>query len=165
MGEKELEMSEFTPITTQEEFDDRISERLKRERETIAKKYADYETISKKNEDLTKQNADYSKSLEAASKKIKDHDDEVKGLQSKIAKYETDSVKTRIANEQGLPYELAKRLSGDDEEAIRKDAEGLAKLVKDNKPVAPLANPEGDPGKKDDKVAAVKNMLHTMKGE
>ena len=35
-------MSDFTPITTQEEFDKAIGERLKRERETVKKEYAGY---------------------------------------------------------------------------------------------------------------------------
>ena len=39
------------------------------------------------------------------------------------------SVKTRIAHEFGIPYELASRLSGEDEDAIRKDAETLSQLI------------------------------------
>ena len=35
-------MAEFTPITTQEDFDKAIGERLKRERETVKKEYAGY---------------------------------------------------------------------------------------------------------------------------
>ena len=38
-------MAEFVPITTQEAFDAAIGERLKRERESIAKKYGDYDDL------------------------------------------------------------------------------------------------------------------------
>ena len=47
-----------------------------------------------------------------------------------IKSYETNSVKMRIAHENGIPFELASKLSGDDEESIKKDAETMAKFLK-----------------------------------
>ena len=41
-------MAEFTPINTQEEFDAAIGARLKRERDTITAKYADYDDLKGK---------------------------------------------------------------------------------------------------------------------
>ena len=41
---------EFTPITTQEAFDAAIKDRLARERETVTKKFADYDDL--KNREL-----------------------------------------------------------------------------------------------------------------
>lgn len=38
-------MADFTAITTQEQFDAIIGERLKREKETYSKKYADYDDL------------------------------------------------------------------------------------------------------------------------
>lgn len=155
---------EFTPITTQEEFDKAISERLKRERETITKKYADYEELKNKVVDYEKQIGEYSRSLNEATEKIKNHDQIVGDLQSKVSKYETDSVKTRIAHEVGLPYELAVRLSGDNEEAIRKDAEGLVKIMGGQPHKAPPLK-STEPASVDTKTAAFKSMLDSMKGE
>ncbi|MEE1291800.1 MAG: hypothetical protein UHK59_00260, partial [Acutalibacteraceae bacterium] len=40
----------FDPINTQEEFNERISARLKREREQIESKFSDYEDLKKKAE-------------------------------------------------------------------------------------------------------------------
>lgn len=155
---------EFTPITTQEEFDKAISERLKRERETITKKYADYEDLKTKVGDYEKQISEYSRSLSEATEKIKNHDQTVSDLQAKVSKYETDSVKTRIAHEVGIPYELAARLSGDTEEAIRKDAESLVKIMgTQSHKAAPLKNTEQNVP--DAKTAAFKSMLDSMKGE
>ena len=48
-------MSEFTPITTQEQFDAAIGERLKRERESLAKKYGDYDALKQKTDDYERQ--------------------------------------------------------------------------------------------------------------
>ena len=61
----------------------------------------------------------------------------------------------------GLPYGMAERLSGEDEEAIKKDAEALkAILGTQPKKTTPLAGTEST-GKDD----AYKNMLSKLKGE
>lgn len=61
----------------------------------------------------------------------------------KIAQYEIDSVKTRVARELGLSFEAVGFIQGDDEEAIKKSAESLKNLVGDKKqPTPPFGNPE-----------------------
>ena len=90
-------MSEFTPITTQEQFDAAIGERLKRERESLAKKYGDYDALKQKTDDYERQIAEYSKSLEAAKQAASAHDQVVTELNAKLKGYESASVKTRIA--------------------------------------------------------------------
>ena len=122
-------MAEFTPITTQAEFDAAIGERLKRERETLSKKYGDYEDLKNKVADYEKQIGQMSKAAKESAEKYAGYDKTLAELQAKVKDYETDSVKTRIAHETGLPYELAGRLTGEDEAAIRKDAEALSKLL------------------------------------
>ena len=70
----------------------------------------------------------------------------------------------RIAHEVGIPYELAGRLTGENEEALRKDAEGLIKIMGSQTHKAPpLKNTE--PPVADTKTAAFKSMLDNMKGE
>ena len=59
-----------------------------------------------------------------------------KEYEGKIAKYESDSVKTRIANEMGLPSSIASRLKGSNEEEIRKDAESFAGFFQKEPPLA-----------------------------
>ena len=61
----------------------------------------------------------------------------------KIAKYETDELKTRIAIETGLPVELRSYLNGTTEEEIKSSAEQLGKFTKGSQTL-PLANPEGE---------------------
>lgn len=73
-----------------------------------------------------------------------------------IAKYETDSVKTKIARECGLSYDAIGFLQGEDEEAIRKSAETLKNLV--GSKVPPLASPEIPP--EEDGVTAAFRKLN-----
>lgn len=63
-------------------------------------------------------------------------------LNARIQTYETDALKTRIAHEVGLPFEMSSRLNGSTEADIRKDAQSLLKLLKPKNPPAP---PRGDP--------------------
>ena len=58
-----------------------------------------------------------------------------------IAKYETDSVKTKVAREYGLSYEAISFLQGETEDAIRESAKTLKGIVGSGS--APQFNPEG----------------------
>ena len=75
--------------------------------------FADYD-------DLKAQNADYA---------------------SRIHAFEMSELKTRIAHEVGIPFDLSQRLTGENEDAIRKDAQSLAKLLKPQTPKSPRAAP------------------------
>ena len=131
-------MSEFKTIETQEQFDAAIGERIKRERKTIESQYEGYLSpgeVEKKYEgylspdEVEERYKEYLSPEEAAKK------------DAKIRGYETDSVKTRVAMETGLPYAMARRLSGDTEEAIRADAQSLLDAM-GPKREAPLATGE-----------------------
>ena len=96
---------------------------------------------------------EYDKQMTGLNDQIRALTDEKTNLQTQltekdgtIAKYEIDSVKTRIAREAGLSYEAIEFLQGDNEEAIKKSAEALKGLVgtKTN-PTPPLGNPENPP--------------------
>ena len=113
-------MAEFTPITTQEEFNAAIGERIKREKETISQKYSDYEDLKNKTTEYEKQIGELNRAIEDSGKKYADYDKNLADLQAKLSEYESSSVKTRIAHEIGIPYELAGRLSGKTEDEIRR---------------------------------------------
>ncbi|MBQ3281563.1 MAG: hypothetical protein IJH41_04045 [Eubacterium sp.] len=95
-------------------------------------------------------------------------DTKIKELEDKVKKYESDSVKTKIARAAGLPDEMADRLRGTTEEEMKADAESLAKIVV-KKEVAPLGDPEPGRGGGDDgddkKKASLKKMLKELKGQ
>jgi len=156
-------MSEFKVIETQEQLDaligDRIARAEKKAQENAAKEYADYAELKKKVTTYEAQLADYGKKLTEAQENAKGHTAEVDGLKAKIKEYETASVKARIAHEVGLPYELANRLTGDTEEAIRQDADILAKYYK--QPAAPMRSTEQPVGdeKKEEAFRSLANSL------
>lgn len=129
-------MADFTPITTQAEFDAAIAERLSRQEKSIMSKYEGMMSAA----DVDTLKAGYEKSINDLKNAQAESNKQLTEALSKIKGYETDSVKTRIALELGLPYGMAQRLAGETEDEIRKDAESLRVLMKPS--VAPLANPE-----------------------
>mgnify|MGYP001221489699 CR=1 FL=1 len=139
-------MADFLEITTQEELDRIIQDRLARQEETLRKKYEE-EFSSKYSDydDLKKQSAKSSELQEELNKLTeanKAYEDQVSGLNQKVTSYETEKLKAEIALKQGLPFELSSRLVGGDEKEIRQDAERLSALLKSAKPVAPGVNNE-----------------------
>ena len=152
-------MSEFKKIETQEQLDEVLRDRLKRERETVKKEYEGYLSPA----DEAEKYKDYL-SAEEVKKRYKDHlsPDEAAKLNAKLKGYETDSVKTRIAHELGLSYDAVSFLTGEDEESIKKSAETLKSLIGTGS-VAPLASTEGSGGNAQE--AAYKNTLKGLKGE
>lgn len=148
---------EFTPITTQEEFNEAIKDRLARERRVTAEKYADYDEM--KGKISTFQQAEQQRADETAELQR-----QIDELTAKNKRYETDSVKTKVALELGLPAAMASRLTGEDEASIRQDAESLASLFAKAKGAPPLRNCEGDPV--DPKEAALRQLTQNLtKGE
>ena len=133
---------EFKPITTQEEFNTAISARIERERQ----KFADYEDLKAQVGTLTTERETYKQQVE-------DRD-------AKIRKYETDSVKTRIAADKGLPASMASRLNGETEEEITQDADNLVQIFRSAKGTAPMF--EGGNGGGNDTDAALRQMLQSM---
>lgn len=144
-------MPEFKPIETQEAFDAAIKERIER-----AKKSAADETAKKYEGYISPEDAQKSA-------------DEIAGLKAQVADLTAkntaaglDALRTRIAHETGLPYELAGRLVGDDEKAIRADAEALANLTAPQPAPSPSYSPETPAGSATDAAyAALASALNS----
>ena len=135
-------MSDFTPIETQDQFDAMVRDRIARAERSAAEKYGDYEDVKKLNADLTTQIAQLTEQIKTQNETINGNKTVVDDLTAKVQAYETASVKTKIALELGLPYQMAERLAGTDEESIRKDAEAMVSLFGSNKQTAPLGSNE-----------------------
>ena len=158
-------MADFKAITTQEEFEAAIKDRLDR----INAKYADYDDLKKK----AGENEGLRKSLENATteiKKLKDaadaaaatlanHDQEVGALKERAEKAEKSLLQRRIAEESGLPASLAPRLVGSTEAEMREDAKNLAQFVSKGR-TAPLFSNETPPS--GGKEAGMREMLSTF---
>lgn len=155
-------MADFKPITTQEEFDAAIGDRIKRERESMAKKYGDYDDLKKRIAEQETQIGDLTKERDDNAKKYAGYDKTVADLQAQVKGYETSSVKMRIAHENGIPYDMAARLSGETEEDIRKDAAVMARFVNKDKYTGPLKG-DGHDGESAER-ASMRQMLQNMKG-
>lgn len=155
----------FTPIETQEQLDAVVGERVARARETTRKEFEGW--ISP--DEFTKQTADLTEQIGGLTDQVKSLTDEKTALTTQleekdgtIAKYETDSVKTKIAREVGLPYEAVQFLQGEDEETIRQNAESLKGITATGTKVPPLSNPETPP-EEDGVMAAFKKMNPNIK--
>lgn len=156
-------MADFTPITTQEEFDAAIKDRLTRDREAQAKKtaekYADYEDLKSKNAEYEKQIAGFTEQL----KGVEEKDKKIAELEGSVKKYELSALKTKIAHEAGLDYSLASRLNGDTEDEIRTDAKSLSDTIgkmKTSAAPAKSTEPAGAAGKSN---AALQGLLSSLK--
>lgn len=142
MGEK---MGDFKEITSQEELNRIIGERLERERS----KYSDYESLKNDKIGLEKMVDDLKNSLKEANSKLENYNSDVKELEDlrqRVSGYETDRLKLDIGMKNGIPYELVKRLEGSNEEEITTDAKALSKLLKNSQGQLPQPNNEGGLG-------------------
>lgn len=136
----------------QEEVDALIGERLSRQKEKLTNeyndKYSDYEEVKSAFETLKTEHASeieqLTNSLNEAKEKLTGTDQTISELNSKIATYETDSVKTRVAMELGIPYKMASRINGATEEEIREDALEMAKMFTKSQPMATPGDNESD---------------------
>lgn len=162
-------MAEFEAITTQEEFDKAIKERLNRERATIEKKYEDYENLKAKVSGYEDEKRKWSDDLQKKSDEVTNLTGELTSAKTELAKVKKEKMQTSIAYEYGLPAQMSARLTGETEEDLRKDAEILQKLFKDNQQKGlPLAGNEGGSHAAEaEKREALKNILEkiTKKGE
>lgn len=151
-------MGEFKPIETQEELDRIIKERLDRQKDTILKNYENYEGLKKQVEELTKNLSDANATIESK----KDLEKTIEELTGKVKFQELNSLRIKYALENGIPHNLASRISGDDEESIKADAESLSDFFKSQTQLPPLKTNEKNV---DSKVEGYKNLLNGIKGE
>ncbi len=142
-------MAEFKTITTQEEFDaaikDRIERAEKKTREAVAAEFkgwvkpADIEALKETHAAEIKRLADdHTKALE----KYAGYDEKFKEFEAKIKGYEIRELKTKAATAYKLPLDAIEFLQGDDEKAINESAERLMNLTGANHGVGMTRNTE-----------------------
>lgn len=134
-------MSEFKVIETQEQLDSIIVDRVKRAKESEAKKFEGWKS-PEDIEGLTKELTDKVKALEDAAAETQK---QIEAKDQQIAegnKYRTDLEKTRIALKAGLDIKYADRLRGENTEEWEADAKELAKDFAAASKAVPVGNYE-----------------------
>lgn len=124
-------MSEnFKPIETQEDFEKALSQRLERERNKVRKEFDGFLSP----EDVQNKYKDYL-SPEQVQEMYKDYfsPEEMAKKDAEIDGYKLSSKRVEVALKNGIPYELAGKVSGNTEEEMTKDAEVLAGFLKSSK--------------------------------
>jgi len=125
-------MSEFTAITSQEQLDAVIGDRLKRSEEKWAKKFEGYmspDEVSAKTSELEKQLNDMTLALDGVNKKVASHEKDIAERDSKIRTYEVSAMKHRIAHENGLSFDAVDFIQGEDEDSIKASADKFKSLM------------------------------------
>ena len=123
---------EFKVIETQEDFDKAIQKRLAQKDREMSERYKDYlspDDVEKIKSDYETKLAKINDDLKAANEKIAGNDQIVSDLKNRAVTAEGDLLKSRIAYESGVPFELAGRLVGSNEEELKADAEKLASFL------------------------------------
>ena len=154
-------MSEFTAITSQEQLDAVIGDRLKRSEEKWQKKYEGYlspDDVSAKTAELEKQLTDSANALDGLNKKVSKYEADIAERDTKIKGYEISATKHRVANEMGLSYDAVDFIQGDDEDTIKASAEKFKSLMGKSQPAPGFRN-EPDVSSKN---ASVKKLARSL---
>lgn len=161
-------MADFKAIENQEDFDAAIKKRLEQKGREVEKeittKYegylspADVQALKDAHENAI---ADIKKQLEELTAKAADHTKEVEEITARAARAESSLLKNRIAHENGVPLELADRLIGDNEDALKADAEKVAGFLKPAA-AAPLRTTEPANYGMDEKSAATAALAQML---
>ena len=115
-----------------------------------------FDSLKSEKEQLEQQLQQLNDKLAAQEKELSS----VEEIQSKLKTYELENLKIKIANQAGIPLDLAGRLSGETEEEIKADAEKLAGLITTQKPTLPLKPTE--PQNVDPKEKAYEKLLENL---
>jgi ribosome-binding ATPase YchF (GTP1/OBG family) len=116
---------------TQAELDAEIAKRLERERAKTAKAAEDAESERKRKEAETAgQWEEVNRQLTAENVRLK----------AEKAEAEKAALRLKVATELGLPVQLADRLKGDDEEAMKADAKTILDLLPKAEKTTPVGN-------------------------
>lgn len=153
-------MSDFKVIESQEELDKIIRDRLDRaEKKAKEEMQGQIDSLKSENAGLKEENTNYQKQLEG----IEDKDKTISSLEGEIESYKKAELRRKVAIENDIPYKLADRIVGDDEESMKEDAKRLAEFVGKRDYVPPLRNYEDK--NLDEKEGAYKGLLNDLNFE
>lgn len=151
-------MSENTTFT-QEELNKIVSERIKRAQ-------AKTEELENRVKELEKERVGLLSTIEANNQLLIEKDGLISAKEAEFAElqkvsdeYKASQLKAQIAVRNGLPYDLAERLQGSDEESLQADAERLSAFVKPKQVIAPMKSNEPEV---DSRTASMQQVLQQL---
>lgn len=124
-------MAEFKVINTQEEFDERIKERITRAENKIRDEFKGWTSPDALKALKETHEADLSKLKETHAeelKKYEGYDEKFTAQNTKIRELEIGALKTKVAHSKNLPWDAIDFLQGEDEKTISESADRLSKL-------------------------------------
>ena len=123
------------PVTTQEQLDKIVKDRLEREREKVRSEFSDYDDLKAKALKLDELEKSGSEELKKALAEV----DNLKGeLQTRDEHAKSQQMRKQVAKATGVPEDL---IQGADEESMKTFAEAVAAFAK--KPSAPIIPESG----------------------
>ena len=157
-------MSEFKAITTQEEFDSMVKERLGKQArkltEEVRKEFEGWLSP----DDVKAKTAELEKALAEKDGKLTESKAAFDKLTAEKKALELDRAKESAARDAGLPFELAGRLTGTTPDELKADAEALSKLVS-GKQSEPYVQPLFQAGQPQSAASASDAAYIAMLGE
>lgn len=145
------------PITTQEELDAIIKDRITRAETKVRDQFKDYESIK---EDLARLKSEQGTASAT-------HQKEVDALNAKISALTIENLRSQKAREYGIPYDFQDRLKGTTAEEIEADAKALAPMFQrgniGQQPSVTFRANDPKPGSDDQTREALKGWLTDMK--
>lgn len=157
-GEARMKREFLENLKLDKEIIDQIMAENGKDIQAHQEKYSDYEKIKTNYKSLESENAALKATMEETTKASQGYEQSINELNAKISGYETSNLKTKIALQYGIPYDLAGRLVGEDENSITEDAKKLAELVKSSDPVPPLKTTEPQGAKDDGYKSLLQNL-------
>lgn len=135
--------NDFKPITTQEQLDEVIGERLNRQKGQFEEKLKGYEKLIEDYDNLQKEVEAKNLLIEENKNNVATKEEEFEKLNKELEELKINQLKQSIAIKNGLPFELSSRLKGTDEESILEDAKALLDVIgSNNTRVAPMKDTE-----------------------
>lgn len=117
----------FEAITTQEQFEEALKARLEqKERSVRSEMESEQAKMREENASLKEQLGQSQSQIAELNGKINAQAD----YESQIKQLKLNEIKTKASIENGLPYSLAQRLQGEDEDSIMADAKQMAEFFK-----------------------------------
>lgn len=139
-SKSEGQQEDFAPITSQEELDRRIGERLKRERDKVAGQFSDYEDLKAKAAKFDDIEQAQKSELERAKERADKAEAEIERMRESARQ---SALVSKVAEEAGVPASL---LKGGTEEELRASADAIAAFAKAQQPAYPSDKGAGVPG-------------------